>query len=83
MVVWDRDNYTAEAEKQLRDKNVYKNIDFEGKILKEFTKLVIVCLGILRKRVVSQGRKFKYFSIECKKTTNLGKLYLLLKIHKC
>ena len=33
VVVWDRMNYLLEAEKQLRDTNVYKSIDFKEKRL--------------------------------------------------
>ena len=33
MVVWDRNGYIAEAEKQLSDENIYKGINFKGKIL--------------------------------------------------
>ena len=51
-----------EANKQLSDKNVCKEIEFR----KEFTSL-----------------NLKYFSYDFKKTYNLGKLYLLPKIHKC
>ena len=29
LVVWDREDYMAEAEKQLGNKNVYKDIDFK------------------------------------------------------
>ena len=41
------------------------------------------CTFPLRKTVVSQKKELKYFSIKLKKVTNLGKCYLLLKIHKC
>ena len=35
VVVWDRDDYIAEAEKQLSDENIYKCINFKDKILQE------------------------------------------------
>ena len=35
MVVWDRNDYIAEAEKQLSDENIYKNINFKDKIFQE------------------------------------------------
>ena len=31
--MWDRENYIAEAEKELSDKNVYRDVDFKRKIL--------------------------------------------------
>ena len=33
VVVWDREDYIAEAEKQLSDKNVYRNVNSKSKIL--------------------------------------------------
>ena len=35
VVVWDRNDYIVEAEKQLSDENIYKDINFKGKILQE------------------------------------------------
>ena len=35
VVVWDRYDYIAEAEKQLKDQNVYKDVDFTEKILQD------------------------------------------------
>ena len=33
VVVWDREDYIAEASKQLNDENVYKSVKFRDKIL--------------------------------------------------
>ena len=33
VVVWDRNDYIAEAENQLNNKSVYKNVTFKEKIL--------------------------------------------------
>ena len=52
-------------------KNSYKN----------WQKLLIVCLGILKKGCNTE-KKHKYFSDEFKNITNLGKLNLRPKIHK-
>ena len=35
VAVWDRYDYIAEAEKQLKDQNVYKDVDFTEKILQD------------------------------------------------
>ena len=35
MVVWDRSDYIAEAEKQLNNKRVYKKVTFKEKILQD------------------------------------------------
>ena len=38
VVVWDRNNYLMEAEKQLSDKNVYKEVKFNEKLIQDLTK---------------------------------------------
>ena len=35
VVVWDRNGYIAEAEKQLKDDNIYKDVNFKDNILQE------------------------------------------------
>ena len=37
MVVWDRNDYLMEAEKQLSDKNVYKEVKFNEKLIQDLT----------------------------------------------
>ena len=46
VVVWDRYDYIAEAEKQLKDQNVYKDVDFNEKIYKTLQKLVTKCFEV-------------------------------------
>ena len=46
VVVWDRYDYIAEAEKQLKDQNVYKEVDFNEKIYKTLQKLVTKCFEV-------------------------------------
>ena len=82
MVVWDREDYIAEAEKQLGDKNVYKDIDLKEKILQELAETSNSFFKNIKKKGFITERKLKYFSIEFKKATNIGKLYLLPKIYK-
>ena len=77
MVVWDQNDYLVEAEKQLSDKNVYK----EG----NFNDLTETSSKIFR-NLTSGGfitdKELKYFSFDHKRACNLGKLYFLPKIHK-
>ena len=61
VVLQDREDYIAEAEKQLSDKSVYKDANFKSKILQDLAK--------------TSNDIYK-------KATNLGKIYLLPKIHK-
>ena len=42
-VIWDRLDYLSEAEKQLRDKNIYRDASFNDKILRDLVEKVIKC----------------------------------------
>ena len=83
VVLWDPNDYIAEAEKQLKDDNIYKDVNFKDNILQELED------NKLFKSLKTKGgitgiteKELKCFTIEFKKDTNLGKLYLLPKIHK-
>ena len=82
VVVWDRNDYIALAEKQLSDENTYKDINFKDKILQELEDNSNTLFRKLKTKGSITEKEFKYFTIEFKKATNLGKLYLLPKIHK-
>ena len=43
IVIWDRLDYLSEAEKQLGDKSIYKNVTFNDKILRDLVEIVIKC----------------------------------------
>ena len=36
-MIWDRDDYLAEAERQLKDENVYRNVKFNEKLIEDLT----------------------------------------------
>ena len=38
MVIWDREDYIAEASNQLKDESNYKNMKFKDKILQDLAK---------------------------------------------
>ena len=82
VVVWDCYDYIADAEKQLKDKNVYKNVDFTKKILQDLAETSNKMFWSLKIKGKIDEKQLKYFTYEYKKTFNLGKLYLLPKIHK-
>ena len=82
VVVWDREDDIAEASKQLNHKNVYKSVKFKGKILQDLAeKSNSILKGLIQKGKITE-KQLKCFTIQHKKTTNLGKMYLLPKIHK-
>ena len=79
VVVWDKNDYIAEAEKQLSYEKIYKDINF-----KIWLELGDNSNKLFRNRKTKGSiteKKLKYFTAELKKATNLGKLYLLPKIH--
>ena len=82
MVVWDRLDYLMEAEKQLKDRKVYQEVKFSENILTDLVEKSNTMFKKLRRKGVISEKELKYFSFEYKKATNLGKLYLLPKIHK-
>ena len=81
VVVWDRNDYIAEAEKQLSDENIYQDINFKDKTLQELADYSNKLLKSLKMKGSITEKELKYFTVELKKTTNLCKLYLLPKIH--
>ena len=62
--------------------NICREIDFKEKILQDLAKTSNSLLSSLQKKGCITEKELRYFSIEFKKATNLGKLYLLPKIHK-
>ena len=81
-VVWDREDYIAEAERQLGDVTVYKDVNFRGKKLQDLAETSNKLFRNLKSKGGITEKQLKYFTIDFKKATNLGKLYLLPKIHK-
>ena len=82
VVVWDRKDYILEAEKQLSDANVYKDVFCNEKNLLEFVGTSNQLFQNLKSKGKISDKQLKYFTYEYKKVSNLGKLYLLPKIHK-
>ena len=82
VVVWCRDDYIKEAKNQLKDNTVYKDVNFKETMLSDLVdKSNKFFKGFHNCKCITE-KELKYFSYQFKKTTNLGKLYLLPKIHK-
>ena len=77
VVVWDREDYLAEAKKQLDDKEVYQELrgDAESPLEKNIKKVI----RKLRNRGDISHETIDYFSVN---NPRLGRFYLLPKIHK-
>ena len=82
VVVWDRDDYLLEAERQLKEKKIYRSVTLNEKLVEDLTE----CSNKMFKDLIRRGHLFEkqlsYYSLKYKKTCNLGELYLLPKIHK-
>ena len=83
VVVWDTFILRlAEAENHLKDNNTYKDVKVgDDDLVKLVEKRNKMFKQLLSKQNISYS-EFKYFSYNYKKSTNLGKMYLLPKIHK-
>ena len=77
MVVWDREDYLREANSQLSDKDVYREVkeDAEGPLMKVIKSVI----GKIRNRSGISDETLDYF---LENNPKLGRFYLLPKIHK-
>lgn len=82
VVVWNRSDYLLEAEKQLSDTKVYRDVSNTIYIISKFSEASNEMFSSLKKRGFLTVREMRYFNFEFKKATNFGKLYLLPKIRK-
>ena len=83
IVVWHWAGYLREAEKQLSDKNVYQEVQFKKQMLSNLVDASNKFLrGLKPNRFIAEVKELKYFTYEYNKVCNLGKMYLLPKIHK-
>ena len=77
-----REDYIAEAEKQLSDKSLHRDVNFKSKILQDLAETSNDIFRDLKRKGKITEKELKYFTINHKKATNLGKMYLLPKMHK-
>ena len=82
IVVWDRLDYLAEAEKQLSDSKTYKEVQWSEKDQIKLVEKSNSMFEDLKKKTIITEKEKNYFKFNFKKATNVGKLYLLPKIHK-
>ena len=61
---------------------MYQEVKFSENILTDLAEKSNTMFKNLRRKGIISKKELKYFSFEYKKATNLGKLYLLPKIHK-
>ena len=74
VVLCDREDYLAEAEKQLQDVDIFKDTDFkESDLVKLVEKSNNMFQTLGRKNLITE-KECKYFSYQYKKSTNFGKM---------
>ena len=64
------------------EKGVYQKVNFKEKLLCELVDKSNSSFKELKRMRCISDKILKYFTYEFKKTTNLGKFYLLPEIHK-
>ena len=77
VVVWDRNDYLKEAERQLSDEKTYEEIRITEKDQVELVEKSNDLFSNLKRKNVITENENNYFRFNFKKLTNLGKLYLL------
>ena len=77
--VWDREDYLGEAEKNLSDKNGFKEVNLK-RALHGLARASNGIFKVWKEKI--REKELEYFTINHKKITYLGKMYLLPKIHK-
>ena len=82
VVVWNRNDYIKEAEKQLNDTSVYKDLSFIDRLSQELVATSNKLFQNLKANGKINDKQLKYYTYQHKKVTNLSKLCLLPKIHK-
>ena len=76
-VVWERNDYIKEAEKQLGDRIVYQKVNFKVKLLYELVDKSNSSFKELNRTGCISDKTLNYFTYEFKKAANLGKFLLL------
>ena len=80
--MWNCKDYIVEAERQLGEITVYKDVDFKETMLQDLAETSNNLFRNIRNKRGITEKELKYFTIDFKKPTNLGKLYLLPELHK-
>ena len=79
IVIWGRNDYLMETEKQLSNKKVYQEVIV---ILSKLAKMSNKMFSSLKERGYITEKQLKYSPCEYRKAINFGKLYFLPNIQK-
>ena len=67
VVVWDRNDYIAEAEKQLGDKNIFQDVNFSDKILRDLVDKSNKIFRSLKSQGKVTEKELKYLDMNVRK----------------
>ena len=81
-MVWDREDYLAETDRQLQDNETYESSSFKDADLVNLVEETNHIFQSLKKRKLMTEEEPKHFTNKYKKATKFEKMYLLPKIHK-
>ena len=82
VVAWDRQDYLKEAERQLNDSSIYKEVRVTEKdLVDSVDKSNKIFVDLERRNIIHEKEK-NYFKFNFKKATSVGTFFLLPKIHK-
>ena len=81
-VVWDREDYIADADRQFKDNETYEGSSLKAEDLVKLVEKSKSIFQSLRKKELITEEELQYLTYKYKKTTNFGKMYLLPKIQK-
>ena len=82
VVIWDREDYLKEADTQLIDNKIYRDVKYTKNMLSSIVdKNNKIFQGLSKTKHISE-KELEQFTSNNKNATELGKLYLLPKIHK-
>ena len=75
MVIWDREGYHKEADRQLSDNKIYRDVEYVKNMLSSLVAKSNKIFQSLSKKKYTSEKELKYFTYNNKNATNLGKLY--------
>ena len=82
VVVWDREDYLAEAKRQLEDINAYKSFKKSDSRIPEIVRDSNAYINDLFRKGLIHKKEREFLNWELLHSPNYAKLYLLPKIHK-
>ena len=81
-MVWDRNNYLLEAERQLKDEEIYRSVTFNEKLIEVLTEYSNKMLKDLKREGHLFEKQLNCYRFKYRKKCNVGKFYLHLKYIK-